>query len=86
MVSKETLEAYWKENKRLTAIILIIWALVSYGAALIVETLNNIVIFGFPLGYYMSAQGSITIFVILIFYYAHRMNRIDKKYGLEEEE
>ncbi len=86
MVSKETLEAYWKENKRLTTIIMIIWALVSYGAALVVGTLNNIVIFGFPFGYYMGAQGSITIFVILIFYYAHRMNDIDKKYGLEEEE
>jgi putative solute:sodium symporter small subunit len=86
MVDKEKLEAYWKENKVLTTVILIIWFVVSYGAAFIVNVLNKITISGFPFGYYMGAQGSIAIFVILIFYYAARMNKIDKKYGFEEEE
>jgi putative solute:sodium symporter small subunit len=86
MVDKQMLQAYWQENKKLTIIILIVWAAVSYGAAIIVNTLNKIVIFGFPLGYFMGALGSITTFVILIFYYAYKMNILDKKYGVEEEE
>lgn len=86
MVEKAKLEAYWKENQKLTAILLLIWFLVSYGAVFIVNTLNNISIFGFPLGYYMGAQGSIATFVVLIFYYAYRMNKLDKKYDVAEEE
>jgi putative solute:sodium symporter small subunit len=86
MIEKEKLQAYWKENQKLTAILLLIWFLVSYGAAFIATTLNNITIFGFPLGYYMGAQGSLAIFVVLIFYYAHRMNKLDEKYDVAEEE
>jgi len=83
---KATLAAYWAENKRLTTITLLIWAAVSFGATFIVETLNDIVVFGFPLGYYMGAQGSLIVFVLLIFNYSAVMNRIDHKYNLHEEE
>ena len=85
-VDKATLAAYWSENKRLTTITLAIWALVSFGAVFFVEALNTVVIFGFPLGYYMGAQGSLAVFVALIFNYSAMMNRIDRKYGLQEEE
>ena len=85
-VDKATLAAYWAENKRLTTITLMIWALVSFGAAFFAETLNTIVIFGFPLGYYMAAQGSLIVFVLLIFNYSRTMNRVDRKYNLHEEE
>jgi putative solute:sodium symporter small subunit len=85
-VGKAVLAAYWAENKRLTTITLVIWALVSFGAAFFVEALNAIVLFGFPLGYYMGAQGSLIIFVALIFNYSSMMNKIDRKYGLQEEE
>ena len=85
-VDKAVLAAYWAENKRLTTITLVIWALVSFGAAFFVESLNAIVIFGFPLGYYMGAQGSLIVFVALIFNYSSMMNKIDRKYGLQEEE
>lgn len=85
MTTKETLEAYWKENKTLMFIILLIWFTVSYVAAIFSSYLNNITIFGFPLGYYMGAQGSITMFVILNYFYSMKMNELDKKYGLEEE-
>ena len=83
---KATLAAYWAENKRLTTITLIIWAIVSFGATFFVEALNGIVIFGFPLGFYMGAQGSLIVFVLLIFNYSSMMNRIDHKYNLHEEE
>jgi len=85
-VDKATLAAYWRENKRLTTITLIIWASVSFGAAFFAEALNNVVIFGFPLGYYMGAQGSIIVFVLLVFNYSRTMNFIDRKYNLHEEE
>ncbi len=83
---KAALAAYWAENKRLTTITLIIWAAVSFGATFFVETLNAIVIFGFPLGYYIGAQGSLIVFVLLIFNYSALMNKIDHKYNLHEEE
>ena len=85
-VDKATLAAYWSENKRLTTVTLLIWALVSFGAAFFVEGLNAIVIFGFPLGYYMGAQGALIVFVALIFNYSRVMNRVDRKYNLHEEE
>lgn len=85
-VDKAALAAYWGENKRLTTITLIIWAAVSFGAAFFAEGLNAVVIFGFPLGYYMGAQGSLIVFVLLIFNYSRTMNLIDHKYNLHEEE
>jgi putative solute:sodium symporter small subunit len=85
-VGKATLAAYWGENKRLTTITLIIWASVSFGAAFFAEALNTIVIFGFPLGYYMGAQGALIVFVLLVFNYSRTMNLIDRKYNLHEEE
>ncbi len=86
MVQKAKLEAYWKENQKLTAITLVIWFIVSFGAAILVNTLNKITILGFPLGYYMGAQGALIVFVLLIANYARKMNKIDKKYNVQEEE
>ena len=85
-LDKGKLQAYWKYNIRLTTMTLIIWFVVTYVAIFFSPQLNNIVIFGFPLGYYMGAQGSLIIFVILIFWYAFKMNAADKEYGVEEEE
>ncbi len=85
-IDKSKLEAYWKDNVRITAIILGIWFFVTYVVAFFAGALNAIVIFGFPLGYYMGAQGSITIFVVLIFFYANYMNKKDIEYGVQEDE
>jgi len=84
----EHLEAYWKENQRLIYILTAIWFIVSFAHPPIAKALNNITILtGFPLGYWLSSQFSITVFVILIFVYAWRMNRvIDPKYGFTEDE
>lgn len=86
MIDRAKLAAHWRENQKLTAITLIIWFVVSYGAAIMVNLLNKITILGFPFGYFMGALGSITVFVLLIVNYARKMNQIDKKYGLAEEE
>ena len=85
-VDKEKAKQYWAENVKLTSIILFIWFVVTYVAIFFSPQLNNIVIFGFPFGYYMGAQGSLIIFVVLIFWYAKKMNANDDKYGVAEEE
>ena len=85
-MDKQKLKDYWSYNVKLTAIIMVIWFVVTYVAIFFSPELNNIVIFGFPMGYYMGAQGSLIIFVILIFWYAFKMNAADKEYGVEEEE
>jgi putative solute:sodium symporter small subunit len=85
-LDKEKLKAYWAFNIRLTTIVMVIWFVVTYVAIFFTPQLNNIVILGFPFGYYMGAQGSLIIFVILIFWYAFKMNAADKEYGVEEEE
>lgn len=78
--------AYWKENLKYLVILLSIWFLVSYGAGILFkDALNNIRMGGFKLGFWFAQQGSIYVFVVLIFVYVRLMNRLDKKYGYDEE-
>jgi putative solute:sodium symporter small subunit len=78
---------YWSENLRLMAILLGVWFLVSFGFGIIfVDALNGIEIAGFKLGFWFAQQGSIFVFVALIFIYVALMNRLDHKHGLEEVE
>ena len=78
-------KAYWKENLSYLTILLGIWFLVSYGCGILFkEALDNIKIGGFKLGFWFAQQGSIYIFVILIFVYVRLMNKLDKKYGYDE--
>ena len=85
-LDQQKLKDYWKYNIRLTTITMIIWFVVTYVAIFFASELNNIVILGFPFGYYMGAQGSLIIFVILIFNYSSKMNKADVDYGVQEEE
>ncbi len=85
-LDKQKLKDYWSYNIRLTTITMVIWFVVTYVAIFFTPQLNNIVILGFPFGYYMGAQGSLIVFVVLIFNYAAKMNKADKDYGVEEEE
>lgn len=77
---------YWRKNVRLTAILLAIWFVVTYVVGFYAREFNTITVFGFPLGFYMGAQGSLIIYVVMIFYYAHYMNKLDKEYGVAEED
>lgn len=80
-------DAYWKYNIRLTTILLVIWFFVAYiFGGLAAGWLNQFVILGFPLGYYVAAQGSLIVFVIEIALYAKLMNKKDLEYGIREEE
>lgn len=78
-------DAYWKANLSLIRNILIIWALVSFGFGIVLRPLlSGIPVGGTDLGFWFAQQGSIIVFIILIFYYAFRMNAIDRKFGAEE--
>jgi putative solute:sodium symporter small subunit len=77
--------AYWKKNLSYLVILLTIWFLVSYGAGILFkDALNNLKLGGFKLGFWFAQQGSIYVFVILIFVYVRLMNKLDKKYGYDE--
>ena len=77
---------YWKANVRLILICLFIWALCSYGMGILFRPLLAGIKFGgADLGFWFAQQGSIITFIILIFFYAWRMNKLDKQYGLDEE-
>ncbi len=79
-------DAYWKENLRLVAIMLVIWFFVSFVCSImLVDVLNAIQIGGYKLGFWFAQQGSIYTFVILIFVYAKSMAKLDRKYGVDEE-
>jgi len=79
-------EAYWKANLRLITLCLVIWFVVSFGfGILLAPVLNSISIGGYQLGFWFAQQGSIFTFVALIFYYAWRMNTIDRQFDVHEE-
>ena len=79
-------QAYWKANLKLVAYCLIVWFVVSYHFGIIlVDQLNAISLGGYRLGFWFAQQGSMYIFVILIFFYASRMRKIDKQFNVEED-
>ena len=78
--------AYWRENVRIVLSLLAVWFLVSYGMGILfADILDRVKFFGFHFGFWMSQQGSIYIFVALIFVYVFKMNRLDHKYGVDED-
>ncbi len=76
---------YWKENLKYVGILLSIWFLVSFGFSILLKDfLDNFSLGGFKLGFWFAQQGSMYVFVILIFIYVHLINRLDKKYGFNK--
>lgn len=81
----EVAEAHWAKTRNLMWVSLAIWAVFSFFIHMLVTVLNGVVIAGFPLGFYMAAQGSLIVFVIQIFWFAHRQNQIDEEFGVAED-
>ena len=85
MADTEAGKAYWKANLRLMTGCLIVWFIVSYGFGIIlVDPLNAISLGGYKLGFWFAQQGSIYTFLVLIFFYAYRMNKLDIEHGVDE--
>jgi putative solute:sodium symporter small subunit len=77
---------YWIRTLRLTAILLAIWFAVTYLVILFALPLNRVSVFGFPFAFYMGAQGALIVYVALVVFYARYMNRLDREFGVHEED
>ena len=86
--NKARRKEYWSRNLRLVFALLTVWAGVSFGFGILLhDWLDQWTLFGtgFPIGFWFAQQGSMLVFVVLVFYYARKMNRLDKEFGVEED-
>jgi len=77
---------YWQRNLRMTTFLLAVWFVVTFVVSFFARELSGLTIFGFPLGFYMGAQGALVIYVLIVWYYARYMNALDKEYNAHEGE
>jgi putative solute:sodium symporter small subunit len=77
---------YWQRNLKLTVILLGIWFVATFVVIWFARDLNELIFAGFPLAFYMGAQGSLIIYILIIWFYARRMNALDKTFGVDEDE
>jgi putative solute:sodium symporter small subunit len=77
---------YWRKNMRITLILLAIWFVVTYVIGFFARDVFSFGFFGWPFAWYMGGQGALIVYVLIIWYYARYMNRLDKEYGVAEEE
>lgn len=75
---------YWSKNLRLTSILLAIWFVATFVIGWFARDLQSITFIGFPIPFYMAAQGSLIIYVLIIWYYARSMGKLDREYGVHE--
>ncbi|MCA2936837.1 MAG: DUF4212 domain-containing protein [Burkholderiales bacterium] len=75
---------YWRKNLRLTSVLLAIWFVVTFVMAFFARELATINFFGWPFSFYMAAQGSLIVYVVIIWYYAKAMRKLDEEYGVAE--
>jgi putative solute:sodium symporter small subunit len=86
MSEKSSAYAYWEANKRIIYISLVIWAIVSYGFGIILRpALSGISVGGTDIGFWFAQQGSIIVFIALIFVYSAYMNKLDREHGVDEQ-
>ena len=78
-------DAYWGKTSRLMWIIMFLWVFFSFGVHLFAVQLNAVSFLGFPLGFYMAAQGSLIAFVVICFWNAYAQNKIDEEFGVAED-
>ncbi len=79
-------QEYWRKNLVVTAVLMAIWFVATFVVGWYARELNNFSFLGFPFGFYMAAQGSLIIYVVIIWFYARYMNRLDVEYNVDEEE
>lgn len=78
-------DAYWRRTRRLTFILIIFWIFVTFGLTWFARTINEVVILGFPLGFYIAAQGALVIYLVIIWWYNRRMKKLDAEFGVEDD-
>ena len=84
METSQKQKDYWRKNLRITALLLLVWFVVTFVVSYFAQALNSVTVFGFPLGFYMGAQGALLIYVAIIWAYARYMNALGQEYGVKE--
>ena len=77
---------YWRRNLKITVVLLAIWFFVTFVVGYYARDISDITVMGFPLPFYMGAQGALIIYVLIIYFYAKYMNKLDNEYGVQEGE
>jgi putative solute:sodium symporter small subunit len=77
--------AYWRKTRRLTIGLLVFWLLITFVMNWFAREINEIVVFGFPLGFYMGAQGVLIIYLAMIWFYNRRMRKLDTQFAIDDE-
>ena len=85
MTLTERQQEYWRRNLRITAVLMVIWFLVTFGVGYFARDLN-FTFFGWPFSFWVAGQGALIVYVLLIWFYARTMNRMDEQFGVAEEE
>jgi len=78
-------DIHWQKTRRLTFILLFFWIFVTFGLTWFSRSINEVVILGFPLGFYMAAQGALVIYLLIIWWYNRQMKKLDAEFGVEED-
>jgi putative solute:sodium symporter small subunit len=84
-LTRDQAQAYWAKTSKLMWTLMIVWAVFGYGVHFFAPQLNNIVILGFPMGFYMGAQGALIVFVWICFWNAKKQDEIDAEFGVSDE-
>ncbi len=84
MLLTEKHKQYWRKNLRLTGILLVVWFAITFIAGWFARDLQSVVFLGFPLPFFIAAQGALLVYVILVGYYAYCMSKLDREYGVQE--
>jgi len=84
-IDEATAKAYWKKTSSLMWTVLFIWFVSGFAIHIFAPSLNAIRILGFPLGFYMAAQGSLIVFVVALYWFVRRQNQIDEEFGVQED-
>ena len=85
MTLTERQREYWRKNLRITAVLMVIWFLVTFGVGYFARDLS-FVFFGWPFSFWVGGQGALIVYVLMIWYYARTMNRLDQEFGVAEGE
>jgi putative solute:sodium symporter small subunit len=83
VISKADL--HWNKTRRLTFILLFFWVFITFGLTWFARTINEVVILGFPLGFYMAAQGALVIYLLIIWWYNRQMKKLDAEFGVDDD-
>lgn len=78
-------DRYWRKTRRLTLNLLVLWFCVTFVLNWFARELNQFELFGFPLGFYLGAQGLLFIYLLIIWYYNRRMRKLDAEFGIEDQ-